>query len=87
MVMIAVKCPGCGETNVSKNGKTLKGTQKYLCNNEECTHKATSKNPFQKPENRDIIEANRRGSSNCGPTNSKRCGYTTFEVIKVGRPA
>jgi transposase-like protein len=37
MVLVAVKCPTCGETSVSKNGKTDKGTQKYLCNNKECS--------------------------------------------------
>lgn len=37
MVMIKVTCPVCGESNVSKNGKTAKGTQKYLCNNKECS--------------------------------------------------
>ena len=34
--MIAVKCLVCGEINVSKNEKTSKGTQKYICNNKEC---------------------------------------------------
>ena len=37
MVMAAVKCPRCGETKVSKNGKTEAGKQKYLCTNRECT--------------------------------------------------
>ena len=40
MVMVEVKCPVCGSTNVSKNGKTSKGTQKYLCTNKECTDKS-----------------------------------------------
>jgi len=37
MVMVAVKCPRCGKTKVSKNGKTETGKQKYLCTNRECT--------------------------------------------------
>ena len=36
MVLVAVKCPKFGENRVSKNGKTAKGVQKYLCNNQEC---------------------------------------------------
>ena len=40
MVIVTVKCPRCFETNVSKNGKTMKGIQKYICNNEECTGKS-----------------------------------------------
>jgi transposase-like protein len=37
MVMVAIKCPRCGQTKVSKNGKTESGKQKYLCTNRECT--------------------------------------------------
>lgn len=36
MVMAEVICPACGKANVSKNGKTDKGKQKYICNNKEC---------------------------------------------------
>ena len=37
MVMVSVKCPRCGQTKVSKNGKTETGKQKYLCTNSKCT--------------------------------------------------
>jgi transposase-like protein len=36
MAMVEVKCPQCGDNRISKNGRTAKGVQKYLCNNREC---------------------------------------------------
>ena len=40
MVMIAVKCPVCGSTDISKNGKSRNDVQRYLCNAKECGGKS-----------------------------------------------
>ena len=40
MVLITVKCPRCGGTNISKKGKTPAGTQKCLCSNKESTSRS-----------------------------------------------
>jgi transposase-like protein len=40
MVMIAVKCPVCNGTDISKNGTTEIGTQRYICNAKECSGKS-----------------------------------------------
>ncbi|MDR3109751.1 MAG: hypothetical protein LBU65_08700 [Planctomycetaceae bacterium] len=37
MVLVALKCPFCGSTNVGKNG-TNNGKQRYICKNSECRH-------------------------------------------------
>jgi IS1 family transposase/transposase-like protein len=34
---IAVQCPHCHRDQVVKRGKTARGTQRYLCQNRECT--------------------------------------------------
>ena len=39
MVYQKVKCPFCGSEDVSLFGKTKSGTQRYICNNVECSHK------------------------------------------------
>ena len=39
MVYQKVKCPFCGSEDVSLFGKTKKGTQRYICNHDECSHK------------------------------------------------
>jgi len=38
MVLIAVCCPHCGSDQVVKRGKISNGKQRYLCQNETCTH-------------------------------------------------
>jgi transposase-like protein len=35
-VKINVKCPYCGSKEVSKNGFSLSGKQRYRCYNEQC---------------------------------------------------
>jgi insertion element IS1 protein InsB len=35
--LIAVRCPHCHSNQVVKRGKTARGTQRYLCQNQECT--------------------------------------------------
>ena len=40
MVLIAVKCPICGGEDVSKNGTSRQGLQRYLCNTKECMEKS-----------------------------------------------
>lgn len=40
MVEVAVKCPVCQGTDISKNGKTGKGEQRYICNAKECFGKS-----------------------------------------------
>ena len=34
---IAVRCLDCHRDHVVKRGKTARGTQRYLCQNKECT--------------------------------------------------
>jgi transposase-like protein len=34
---IAVQCPHCHRDQVVKRGNTARGTQRYLCQNRECT--------------------------------------------------
>lgn len=36
MATIAVCCPRCGSEGVIKRGKTDRGSQRYLCQNEAC---------------------------------------------------
>ena len=38
--MIAVKCPVCGGKDMSNNGKSRQGVQRYLCNAKECSGKS-----------------------------------------------
>jgi len=38
MVLTTVKCPHCGSEDVVRNGKSLKGKQRFLCRNMECPH-------------------------------------------------
>jgi len=40
MQLVAVKCPVCGGTDISKNGKTENDVQRYLCNSKECAGKS-----------------------------------------------
>ena len=40
MVLNPIKCPVCGKTNISKNGKTRKGIQRYICNDKGCPQKS-----------------------------------------------
>ena len=37
MTFVAVKCPGCGEPNVVRNGTNKKGIQRYYCKNKSCS--------------------------------------------------
>ena len=39
MVLISVVCPYCSSEKVRKNGRYPNGKQRYLCDNEECSHK------------------------------------------------
>jgi IS1 family transposase/transposase-like protein len=39
MVLAPVKCPHCGSGNVTKNGTSRNGKQRFLCCNEKCGHK------------------------------------------------
>jgi len=39
MVMVAVKCPVCKGTDVSRNGKTKQDVQRYICNERTCSGK------------------------------------------------
>jgi transposase-like protein len=34
--LIAVRCPHCQNDQVTKRGKTARGTQRYLCHHQEC---------------------------------------------------
>ena len=38
--MTKVKCPICGSMNVSNNGVSPRGVQRFLCNNKECIGKS-----------------------------------------------
>ena len=39
MVYIKVLCPRCGSDNVVLYGKNANGSQRLLCQNDECSHK------------------------------------------------
>ena len=39
MVYIPVECPHCNSTNVLKYGTLPSGKQRYICKNQECSHK------------------------------------------------
>ena len=39
MTTVQVKCPGCGGVDVSKNGKSANGEQRYICQNMCCAIK------------------------------------------------
>jgi transposase-like protein len=39
MVSILVQCPHCQSTGVTKAGKQANGTQRYQCQNEQCTRR------------------------------------------------
>ena len=36
MVSKNLECPTCGSEKISKNGKSARGTQKYICQNMSC---------------------------------------------------
>ena len=38
MVLIPVHCPHCDSDQVVKRGKSSEGKQRYLCQNEACSH-------------------------------------------------
>jgi transposase-like protein len=38
MVLIPVHCPHCDSDQVVKRGKSTEGKQRYLCQNEACSH-------------------------------------------------
>jgi len=40
MVLIAVKCPVCRGTDISRNGKTKQDVQRYICNEATCSGKS-----------------------------------------------
>ena len=39
MAIIPVRCPSCDGDAVVKRGKTERGKQRYLCQNEACSHR------------------------------------------------
>jgi len=39
MVYVPVQCPYCLSTEVTKAGKQANGTQRYRCQNEQCTRR------------------------------------------------
>ena len=44
MVVTAVTCPHCGSEAVKKNGIARNGKQRFLCRNENCSHKTFVEN-------------------------------------------
>ena len=40
MVLLPVLCPYCQSDHVVKGGKTSTGTQRYLCQNTDCSHRS-----------------------------------------------
>jgi transposase-like protein len=40
MALIPVLCPHCESDQVVKGGKTSTGTQRYLCQNDACSHRS-----------------------------------------------
>ncbi len=39
MVLIPVRCPHCNSNDIKRNGTSANGKQRYICCNEECSHK------------------------------------------------
>ena len=39
MVLVPIRCPHCDSDQVVKRGKTSTGKQRYLCQNEACSHR------------------------------------------------
>ena len=39
MVSKFLECPTCGSEKISKNGKSPRGTKKYICQNTNCTER------------------------------------------------
>ena len=39
MVLIPVRCPYCESDQVLKRGKSDTGKQRYLCQNDKCSHR------------------------------------------------
>ena len=39
MILLPIKCPHCGSTDVQKNGFSRTGKQRYACNNNDCSKK------------------------------------------------
>ena len=44
MVLVPIKCPHCGSTNIRKHGVDKKGKQRYVCKNEQCLHRTFLEN-------------------------------------------
>ena len=44
MVLVPIKCPHCGSTNVWKHGVDRTGKQRYVCKNEQCSHRTFIEN-------------------------------------------
>lgn len=40
MVNIKLKCPICNTDDISRNGFTINGKQRYCCNNDSCENKS-----------------------------------------------
>ncbi len=38
-VLVAIECPHCHSTEVTKNGKSPVGKQRYLCQNADCPYR------------------------------------------------
>ncbi len=45
MRFIAVRCPHCQSDHIVQHGKTARGTQRYFCQNTQCTQMAIQPTP------------------------------------------
>ncbi len=65
-VWLAVQCPGCHSTDVSKHGKSAPGKKRYSCDNAECLRRTfilDNSHPGQaRGVKRQIVEMSLNGS-------------------------
>ena len=86
--MIAVKCPVCGGTDISKNGISRNDKQKYLCNAKECGGKSFMleyRNNGCKPgiENRPLRKLSRRTQRVVNTANKRHSQGETSASVAI----
>ena len=92
MVYVPVQCPYCLSTEVTKAGKQANGTQRYRCQNEQCTRRIFLlhyRNRGRVPEiRRQVVDLALNGSGIRDTARVLRISPTTvIAVLKKSRRA
>ena len=92
MVYVPVQCPYCLSTEVTKAGKQANGTQRYRCQNEQCTRRIFLlhyRNRSRVPEIcRQVVDLALNGSGIRDTARVLRISHTTvIAVLKKSRRA